>query len=126
MRSTMRTLYNQGGVPRFYQGIAFAMFQGPLARFGATAANEGMLQITKEMSIDTPMGLAAATAGASVAAGLWRLFIIPLDTCKTLLQVEGPRGFRTVMRRVHKPTPSACHHHPPYTSCFPHAASVAG
>jgi hypothetical protein len=28
-----------------------------------------------------------ANFGAAAAAGLWRLFIVPLDTCKTVLQV---------------------------------------
>lgn len=42
----MRHLYNDGGrglggIRRFYQGIGPALFQGPLSRFGDTAANAG-------------------------------------------------------------------------------------
>ncbi len=32
-------LYKEGGVPRLYQGLPFALVQGPLSRFGDTAAN---------------------------------------------------------------------------------------
>src|SRR6476659_10923561 len=30
----LRTLYADGGVPRFYRGLVPALFQGPLSRFG--------------------------------------------------------------------------------------------
>ncbi len=31
-RVAMKTLYSQGGIPRFYQGLVPALFQAPLAR----------------------------------------------------------------------------------------------
>ena len=34
-------LYAEGGVGRFYQGLTPALIQGPISRFGDTAANEG-------------------------------------------------------------------------------------
>ena len=34
-----------GGIPRFYQGVSFAIIQNPLSRFGDTAANTGVLAI---------------------------------------------------------------------------------
>lgn len=42
----MQHLYNEGGrglggIRRFYQGVGPALFQGPLSRFGDTAANAG-------------------------------------------------------------------------------------
>lgn len=75
-------------MPRFYRGVFFALLQGPLARFGATAANEAMLSVVAEAQLATsPLWMAAATAAASAAAGTWRWFIMPLDTCKTILQV---------------------------------------
>ena len=40
----LRTLYSQGGIPRFYKGIVPALFQGPLSRFGDTAANAGVIK----------------------------------------------------------------------------------
>ena len=32
-------LYKEGGIPRLYQGLPFALVQGPMSRFGDTAAN---------------------------------------------------------------------------------------
>ena len=79
----------QGGVPRFYRGLVFALLQGPLARFGATAANEAMLSVVAEAQLTaSPMLMAVATLAASAAAGGWRWLIMPLDTCKTILQVS--------------------------------------
>ena len=37
--SSLKKLYSEGGIPRFYQGLPFAIIQGPLTRFGDTAAN---------------------------------------------------------------------------------------
>ena len=40
----LRTLWKQGGVRRLYRGVGPALLQGPLARFGDTAANEFVLR----------------------------------------------------------------------------------
>lgn len=37
---------------------------------------------------------------ASLFAGVWRVVLTPLDTCKTVLQVEGPKGFASLMKKV--------------------------
>lgn len=37
--NTLRTLYAEGGVIRFYRGIVPALIIGPISRFGDTAAN---------------------------------------------------------------------------------------
>lgn len=39
-------LYRQGGVLRFYRGVAFALVSNPLSRFGMAAANEGAMALT--------------------------------------------------------------------------------
>ena len=44
--------------------------------------------------------LFVSTAVASFAAGGWRIFLMPLDTAKTVLQVEGHEGFRSLLRRI--------------------------
>jgi hypothetical protein len=36
---TLKTLYAEGGVVRFYRGIVPALIIGPISRFGDTAAN---------------------------------------------------------------------------------------
>ena len=48
MTTAFKTLYSQGGVLRFYQGLAPALIQGPLSRFGDTAANQGTLHLLNE------------------------------------------------------------------------------
>lgn len=40
------------------------------------------------------------TAMAALAAGSWRIFLMPIDTAKTVLQVEGNEGYRSLMRRI--------------------------
>ena len=40
-----RKLWHEGGIPRFYRGLAPALFQGPLSRFGDTAANTAILAL---------------------------------------------------------------------------------
>lgn len=36
---TVRALYAEGGIVRFYRGIVPALIIGPISRFGDTAAN---------------------------------------------------------------------------------------
>lgn len=47
-REAMRALYKDGGVLRFYRGLAPALFQGPLSRFGDTASNAGCLSLLNQ------------------------------------------------------------------------------
>ena len=37
--ATVRSLYAEGGVPRLYRGVQYALVQSPLSRFGDAAAN---------------------------------------------------------------------------------------
>ena len=32
--STIKLLYREGGIPRFYRGVGFALINAPLSRFG--------------------------------------------------------------------------------------------
>jgi len=101
--TALRTLYSQGGVGRFYKGVEFAVIQGPLARFGSTAANDGvnaLIAALNEAKYIKNWGPGRATAIASVFVGLWRMFLMPIDTCKTVLQVDSTVGFRNMMRKV--------------------------
>lgn len=45
IHQALRTLYKEGGIPRFYQGLLPALVQGPASRFGDTAANTGVLTL---------------------------------------------------------------------------------
>ena len=92
------TLYAEGGVLRFYQGAQYALLQGPLSRFGDTAANEGV----KELLAGTQLSVGVITACASFAAALWRIVLTPVDTMKTILQVSGQTGMTLLWDKVDK------------------------
>lgn len=96
-----QALYKEGGFARFYKGLEFALLQGPLARFGAVAANQWAMQLAKHnMGFSTILG--------SILAALWRILLMPLDTCKTVLQVKGRDGFNGLMKRVFLEGDIAC------------------
>ena len=80
----LRTLYADGGIPRFYRGVLPALFQGPLSRFGDTAANTGILTLLNslEQTKDLPVGF--KTVAASASAAVFRIAIMPIDTTKTV------------------------------------------
>jgi hypothetical protein len=92
-------IYSEGGIIRFYRGLFFALLQGPLARFAAVASNEigkAMLPVFANKTF----GMAASTlVGALLAAGS-RVLLMPLDTCKTVLQVNGVKGFNILLHRI--------------------------
>ena len=50
MDGTIKKLYAEGGVMRFYQGWHVAAAQVPISRFVDAAANEGMLELFKGVS----------------------------------------------------------------------------
>lgn len=89
-------LYAAGGIARFYQGVGYALLQGPLSRFGDTAANEGVKALLSESGM--PVWL--VTIAASQAAAFWRIIITPIDTLKTSLQVNGPDGLSRLQQKV--------------------------
>lgn len=93
----VRILYRQGGIPRFYSGYYWALVQGPLSRFGDTAANAGALALLD----GSPVPIAAKTLVASMGAASFRIGLMPVDTIKTLLQVEGSKkGWQLVRAKV--------------------------
>jgi len=91
-REAMRALYKDGGIARFYRGIGPALIQGPLSRFGDTASNAGMLSLLNQSEAARELPVLVKTGAASVAAGLFRIVLMPVDTFKTILQVEGKNG----------------------------------
>ena len=60
--------------------------QGPLSRFGDTAANAGALALLEDVDVN----VGVKTACASLSAGLFRIFLMPVDTIKTSLQARHP------------------------------------
>ena len=95
----LRTLYADGGIPRFYRGLLPALFQGPLSRFGDTAANTGVIAAFEANESLSNLPVLVKTVAASVGAALFRIFLMPVDTLKTTMQVEGKNGIPKLMQK---------------------------
>lgn len=69
MKTAIRTLYLEGGIKRFYAGLAPALLQGPASRFGDTAANAGVITLLDSFdeTKDLPVLLKTAAASATAA-----------------------------------------------------------
>ena len=117
---SLKELYNEGGVPRLYQGLPFAIVQGPLTRFGDTAANVGILALLESIPETASLPLPLKTFAGSLTAGLWRIILMPIDTSKTAMQVEGKAGLETLKQQVIENGPS-----PLYQGALASAAATA-
>lgn len=120
LQSSLQELYSEGGIPRLYQGLPFAIFQGPLTRFGDTAANVGVLALLESLPETAQWPLPLKTAAGSLTAGLWRIVLMPIDTSKTCLQVEGAAGLDRLKQRVVEGGPA-----PLYQGALASAAATA-
>ncbi|KAH8054284.1 mitochondrial carrier protein [Aureococcus anophagefferens] len=103
--TAIKALYKEGGstpagITRFYRGLVPALFQGPLSRFGDTAANTGTLVILNEYDSTKDLPAYAKTAFCSVSAASWRLFLMPIDTLKTTLQTDGAKGMALLRTKM--------------------------
>lgn len=120
LSSSLSSLYTEGGIPRLYQGLPFALIQGPLTRFGDTAANIGILAFLESIPELQGMPLPLKTACGSICAGLWRIVLMPVDTSKTVMQVEGKEGLEMLVENVKENGVS-----PLYRGAFASAAATA-
>ena len=84
-RQALGALYKDGGIPRFYRGLIPALMQGPLSRFGDTAANTGTMAALSAFEATENLPVGAKTVAASVAAALFRIILMPIDTIKTTM-----------------------------------------
>ena len=107
---TLKTLYKDGGIPRFYRGIGPALLQGPLSRFGDTAANVGILSMLNSHEKTKDINVGIKTSLASLGAGLWRVNLMPIDTLKTTLQVEGNNAIPLLKSKFKMGGPSIFYH----------------
>jgi len=96
----LKTLYSQGGVIRFYRGYVPALAQGPLSRFGDTAANVGMLDLLNSSDVTRNLPTVAKTLAASTSAALFRIFLMPVDSLKTIMQVEGKGAVAKLQAKI--------------------------
>lgn len=101
----LRTLYADGGIPRFYRGVLPALVQGPMSRFGDTAANTGVLTLMDNLDSTRDLNVGFKTVAASASAALFRIFLMPVDTVKTTMQVTGK--FSNVIDKVKANGPRA-------------------
>jgi hypothetical protein len=95
---TIKKLYAEGGIPRFYRGLAPALIQAPVSRFGDTAANDGALAALEHTELPT----AAKTMVASASAASFRVVLMPVDAWKTTKQVEGAEGLKKLVEKSKK------------------------
>ncbi|KAH8109619.1 mitochondrial carrier domain-containing protein [Phellopilus nigrolimitatus] len=96
----VRTLYAAGGWRRFYAGLTAALFQGPIARFGDTAANAGILALLASNGFLKALPALVQTLFASAAAAAFRMVLTPVDTVKTTMQTQGKEGIALLRARV--------------------------
>ena len=99
----IKTLYADGGWTRYYQGLSAALIQGPVARFGDTAANAGILALLASNGFLKKLPALVQTIFASVAAAAFRMILTPVDTVKTTLQTQGKTGMAILRSRVCTP-----------------------
>jgi len=95
---TTKKLYAEGGIPRFYRGLAPGLIQAPVSRFGDTAANDGALAALEHTTLPT----AVKTMAASGCAAGFRVFLMPIDAWKTTKQVEGKDGLKRLIEKTKK------------------------
>ncbi|DBA90454.1 hypothetical protein WJX77_004164 [Trebouxia sp. C0004] len=100
MTTAFKTLYKDGGVVRFYRGLAPALIQGPLSRFGDTAANAGTLSLLESYEGTAHLNVGLKTLVASASAAAFRILLMPVDATKTIMQVEGKNGFPALVAKV--------------------------
>merc|ERR1712080_250867 len=98
LKETVTKLYAEGGIPRFYRGLGPGLIQAPMSRFGDTAANDGALAALEHTNLPT----FAKTMCASASAGLFRVFLMPIDAWKTTKQVEGKDGLKKLIDKSKK------------------------
>lgn len=98
----IKALYADGGCSRYYQGLSAALVQGPVARFGDTAANAGILALLESNPFMKKLRPAILTVFASLSAAGFRIILTPIDTVKTTLQTEGKPGLKLLRNRVRR------------------------
>ena len=65
-----------------------------------------MLSLIESFDQENVLPIFARTALGSIAAGLFRILLLPVDAAKTCLQVDGPAGWANLKQRVATDGPS--------------------
>lgn len=77
-----------------------ALVQGPIARFGDTAANAGILALLQSNGFLKQLPSPVQTIFASACAASFRMLLTPIDTLKTTLQAQGSSGWALLRQRI--------------------------
>lgn len=109
-KEAMKKLYKEGGIRRFYKGYPAALLQGPLSRFGDTAANVGVLTLLDSMDSTRNLPVGIKTFFASSVAAAWRIVLMPIDTVKTSFQVEGSGAWSKLIAKQRASGPTIWYH----------------
>lgn len=99
---TLKLLYAEGGVARFYRGVVPALIIGPISRFGDTAMNMLARNIFADSDSFKSAPIFVQTGLGSVLAGLWRFSTLPIDAWKTSKQVNGKDGLSKLVAKYQK------------------------
>ncbi|GAA5887764.1 hypothetical protein JCM16303_002321, partial [Sporobolomyces ruberrimus] len=73
---------SNGNYSRFYAGLLPALVQGPVARFGDTASNTGVLALMESNEWLKSLPTGVKTAVGSALGALFRMVLMPVDTLK--------------------------------------------
>ena len=79
-----------------------------------------MLALLESIPETAALPLPLKTAAGSITAGLWRIVLMPIDTSKTCMQVEGSAGLERLKKRVFEDGPA-----PLYQGALASAAATA-
>ncbi|EGB04047.1 hypothetical protein AURANDRAFT_33255 [Aureococcus anophagefferens] len=101
LRAVLLVLWEDGGVRRLYRGLPFAILQGPLTRFGSAAANTLVLGLRDTDAFGLgKYPIYVVTMLGSLLTTCYRCVLMPIDTLKTVSQVDGCYGFNAVTRHA--------------------------
>ena len=89
LTESMKILYNEGGILRFYKGYIPSLVMGSLCRFGDITIYKYIESQNKYREFTRSQEL-VLTSGLSM---LWRINLMPLDTLDVMLQVNGKSGY---------------------------------
>lgn len=95
---------------RFYRGLGPALIQGPMSRFGDTAANAGLMALLDSYDSTRGLPVGVKTMAASASAAAFRIFLMPVDALKTIMQVEGKNGVPVLRAKIAKGGPTVLYH----------------
>lgn len=66
----------------------------------STAANDGVKAFLADFLLTKYWGPGVTTMLGAILVGVARMMLMPVDTCKTVLQVDSKDGFQSLLRRV--------------------------